>query len=116
MLSNAELQALFAHRAGDAWLKLRDAVRDNDIDGRILSEHMESPASLAEFFRVELECAITPFIAKQFHQQLLAATFESKGQAGGETASTRAPDAMATSEPAAIVRRCSFCVVHSLCF
>jgi hypothetical protein len=37
------------------WLNILQAVCDSEVDGQSLSEHMESPASLAEFFRKGLD-------------------------------------------------------------
>jgi hypothetical protein len=72
-LSTGDVQALLAGCTGKVWLNILDAVRDNEVDGQSLSEQMESPASLAEFFREDLDCVMTTFVAKQFHQKLLAA-------------------------------------------
>ena len=78
-LSTKDVQALLEGFEGRVWLNVLDAVRDNEVDGQSLSEHMESPASLAEFFREDLDCVMTTFVARQFHQKLLAG-----GRAGHE--------------------------------
>ena len=82
-LTTSDVQALLAGCNGKAWQDILVAVRDCDVDGRSLSEHMGSPASLAEFFRENLDCAMNAFVANQFHQKLLAAAAAAGGGGGG---------------------------------
>ncbi len=99
MLSMGEVQALLADATGKEWLRILEVVRDNEVDGDSLSEHMGSPESLARFFREELDCPITPFVSKKLLQKLVgrtaakAAAAVARDDGGGGGAGAAAADA-----------------------
>jgi hypothetical protein len=82
VLSTHQVQGLLAASTGEQWLRILSAVRDNEVDGESLSHHMQSPATLALFFRDQLDCAMTPFAASQLHKKLLVGAGGSQAAIG----------------------------------
>jgi hypothetical protein len=82
-LTSIDVQALLAGHTGEAWVRIIKVIRDCEVDGKNLSEHMESPARLAEFFRDELDHVMNAFVAKQLYKTLTEAGEGSSAPPGG---------------------------------